>query len=74
MSREEQAKMMLQEIVKDIKKKLPKDFGFVMLAFEFDKNDENKMLYVSNSNREDIKLAMEEFIQKTEGQFGKEVL
>lgn len=74
MNREEQAKMMLQEIVKDIKKKLPKDFGFVMLAFEFDKNDENKMLYVSNSNREDIKLAMEEFIQKTEGQFGKEVL
>lgn len=63
--REEKANAMLQEIAKEIKAKLPEKMGFALLAYEFgDENNERKMLYVSNSNREDVILAMTEFIKK----------
>ena len=72
-SREEQARDMLQEIAKDIDKKLPKGFGFTLLAYEFGDEDGRKMLYVSNSDREDIKKAMQEFIEQPNKNFGKDV-
>lgn len=76
--KEEQAQALLQDIARDIKATLPEGMGFVMLAFEFDeklpKGSEKRMLYVSNANREDIKKSMLEWIEKTNGQFGKEVL
>ena len=56
--REEQARSMLQEIAKDIDKKLPPKFGFTLLAYEFGDEEGRKMLYVSNSDRKDIKKAM----------------
>lgn len=64
-SREEEAQAMLQNIAKDIKAKLPEGMGFALLAYEHeDENPEKKMLYISNSNREDVLKAMVEFLEK----------
>ena len=62
--REQQANSMMQEIAKEIKEKLPEGMGFALLAYEFGDEDGRKMLYASNSNREDVMLAMCEFLQK----------
>ena len=76
--REEQDNEVLQDIAKDIKAKLPENFGFALLAYEFGDNEdgERKMLYVSNSQREDVMNAMVEFLQKNlddPEMFGKDV-
>lgn len=62
--REQQANDMLQNIAKDIENKLPEDMGFTLLAYEFGDKENKKMLYVSNSNREDVMIAMVEFLEK----------
>ena len=64
--REEQANAVLQDIAKDIKAKLP----------EFGEGDDKKMLYISNSQRQDVMNAMVEFLQKNlddPKMFGKDV-
>lgn len=70
---EQNANAVLQEIAKDIKNKLPEGMGFALLAYEFgDGEAERRMLYVSNSNREDVTKAMLEFVEKTKGDnYGK---
>lgn len=62
--REQQANNVLQNIAKDIKAKLPKGMGFALLAYEFGDDDGKRMLYVSNSDRESVILAMLEFVDK----------
>lgn len=65
--KEQEANAVLQEIAKDIIEKLPEKMGFALLAYEFGpvkEGEEHKMLYVSNSQREDVILAMTEFIKK----------
>ena len=74
--REEQANTMLQDIAKDIKAKLPENFGFALLAYEFGEGDDKKMLYISNSQRQDVMNAMVEFLRKNlddPKMFGKDV-
>lgn len=74
--REEQANDILQNIARDIKSKLPEDMGFALLAYEFGDVKDRRMLYVSNSNREDVMLAMVEFLEKNLNDpniFGKDV-
>lgn len=74
--REEQANDILQNIARDIKSKLPEDMGFALLAYEFGDVKDRRMLYVSNSNREDVMLAMVEFLEKNlndPNMFGKDV-
>lgn len=74
--REQQANNVLQNIAKDIKAKLPKGMGFALLAYEFGEGDDKRMLYVSNSNREDVMAAMVEFLEKNLNDpemFGKDV-
>lgn len=72
--REEQAQMILKDIAKDIKAKLPDGMGFALLAFEFGDADGRKMMYISNADREDITKSMVEFINKTNNEnFGKDV-
>ena len=70
--REEQVRSMLQDIAKEIDSKLPDGFGFTLLAYEFGDTENRKMLYVSNSHREDVINAMKEFISRRED-FGKDV-
>ena len=74
--REEKANAMMQEIAKEIKEKLPEGMGFALLAYEFGDEKGRKMLYASNSKREDVMLAMCEFLQKNiddPKMFGKDV-
>lgn len=62
--REQQVNDMMQEIASEISNKLPEGMGFTLLAYEFGEGNDKKMMYVSNSNREDVMLAMCEFLQK----------
>ena len=74
--REEKANSMMQEIAKEIKEKLPEGMGFALLAYEFGDIDDMKMMYISNSNREDVLKAMLEFVDKNLNDpkmFGKDV-
>jgi hypothetical protein len=75
-NREQEANDALQSIAKDIKEKLPENMGFALLAYEFGEAEDKKMLYVSNSNREDVMRAMVEFLDKNINDpkmFGKDV-
>lgn len=75
-NREKQANDMLQEIVKEVDAKLPEGMGFALLAYEFGDKDGRRMLYASNSNREDVLKAMLEFVNKNLNDpkmFGKDV-
>lgn len=62
--REQEVNDMLQEIMQEIKNKLPEGMGFTLLAYEFGDKDGRRMLYASNSNREDVMKAMLEFVDK----------
>lgn len=74
--REKQASETLQLIAKDIKEKLPENMGFALLAYEFGDGEDKKLMYISNSNREDVMKAMIEFLEKNvndPAMFGKDV-
>lgn len=74
--REEKTNAVMQDIAKEIDQKLPEGMGFALLAYEFGEADNKKMLYVSNSNREDVLKAMLEFVNKNLNDpemFGKDV-
>ena len=63
--KEEIANNMLQEIAKEIRKKLPEGMGFALLAYELGNDtDDKKVLYISNTNRLDVMHVMTEFLQK----------
>ena len=74
--REEQVNDMMQEIMQEIENKLPEDMGFTLLAYEFGDKDGRRMLYASNSKREDVLKTMLEFVDKNLNDpkmFGKDV-
>lgn len=72
--REQLANDMLQEIAKDISRKLPPEMGFCLLAYETGDEDGRRMLYVSNSNRDDVAKAMLEWVEKVRKEnYGKDV-
>lgn len=72
--REKEANDMLQTIAKNVQKLLPEGMGFCLLAYEFGDEDGRRMLYVSNSDRDDVKKAMLEFVENAEkGGYGKDV-
>ena len=62
--REQEVNDIMQEIMQEIKNKLPEGMGFTLLAYEFGGKDGRRMLYASNSNREDVMKAMLEFVDK----------
>ena len=62
--REQEVNDMIQEIMQEIKNKLPEGMGFTLLAYEFGDKDGRRMLYASNSKREDVLKAMLEFVDK----------
>ena len=70
MNKEEIIKSKMQTIAKKIKEELPEGFGFILMAFEFDKK--GKMIYVSNSCRDDVVKAMQEFIEVTKDNYGND--
>lgn len=75
-NREQQVNDVIQEIMQEIKSKLPEGMGFTLLAYEFGDKEGRRMLYASNSNREDVMKAMLEFVDKNLNDptlFGKDV-
>ncbi len=75
-NREQQANNALQAIAKEIKERLPENMGFALLAYEFGDAENRRMMYVSNSNREDVIKSMLEFCDKNLNDptmFGKDV-
>ena len=75
-NREKQANDALQAIAKEIKERLPEKMGFALLAYEFGDSDDRRMMYISNSNREDVIKSMLEFCDKNLNDpemFGKDV-
>ena len=70
MNDEEVVKSKMQTIAKKVQEELPSDFGFVVLTFKF--NELGQMSYVSNANRENVVIAMKEFIEKTENNYGND--
>jgi len=74
--REKQANDILQSIARDIKEKLPEGMGFALLTYEFGEGEDKRMMYISNSNREDVIKAMLEFVDKNLNDprmFGKDI-
>lgn len=74
--REKQANDVLQSIARDIKEKLPEGMGFALLTYEFGEGEDKRMMYISNSNREDVIKSMLEFCDKNlqdPKMFGKDV-
>ena len=72
--KEEQVKETLQEIAKSIEEKLPENYGFTLLTYEF--GEDKRLFYVSNSQRQTVMSAMAEFLQKNldnSKMFGKDV-
>ena len=70
---ENQIKETLTTIANEITAKLP-NTGFVLLTYEFNKT--GRIMYISNSNREDVLKAMQEFVDKNINDpemFGKDV-
>lgn len=66
----------LPELMEEIKHKLPKDYGFVLLAFKFGEHvNGDRLIYASNGNRADVAKAMQEWIDKVDNdeKFGKDL-
>lgn len=75
-NREKEASDALQLIAQEIKERLPEKMGFALLAYEFGEAEDKKLLYVSNSNREDVIKSMLEFCDKNlrdPEMFGKDI-
>ncbi len=75
-NREKQANDALQAIAKEIKERLPENMGFALLTYEFGDAENRRMMYISNSNREDVIKSMLEFCNKNLNDpkmFGKDV-
>ncbi len=68
---EEKVKGKMQDIARMVKKEIPSQYGFILLTFEQNSNA-GDMIYVSDSNREDVVKAMKEFIEKTKNNYGNE--
>lgn len=64
--------MKLQKMAEQISKELPPKHGFILLAFPFD--DNSRLHYVSNCQRQDVIEAMKEFIAKTEGKWATHIM
>ena len=67
---EEYLKSKMQDIARKVQEELPEDFGFVLLTYRH--NSKGELIYVSNSNREDVVEAMKEFIEKTKNNYGND--
>lgn len=46
---------------------IERQWGFAFLVFPFGEKPDGRMNYISNGNREDMLVAMKEFIAKSEG-------
>lgn len=71
-NKDEIVKARMQKIGKCVDGLLPIGYGFVVLGFKFGEGKGRELMYVSNSDRQDIVNAMKEWIKKTEESFGND--
>lgn len=57
----------MQGTYEALEEHLPKGWGFALLIFRFGEHDDGRMNYCSNARREDMLVAMREFIASNEG-------
>ena len=67
---EEQIRSRMQDLGIMVQRYIPDDWGFVVLTYKH--NEKGQLIYVSNSNRENVVDAMKEFIIKTEQNYGND--
>lgn len=63
------SKDVMQDLAKQINDKLNGKYGFFLMVYEHG-DDSGRANYVSNSKREDVVKAMEEFIENSKGAYG----
>lgn len=54
----------LKEAADAVKARLPDNYGFILLAFPFHKEGDERLLYVSNAKREDAIASLKEWLIK----------
>lgn len=57
-------KQYLREAAGAVKEKLPDNYGFILLAFPFNGEGDNRLVYISNAQRTDALNAMKEWLLK----------
>lgn len=67
---EEKVKGKMQTIARKVKEELPKNWGFIVLTFEF--GEKGQLVYASDADRKDVIEVMKEFIEKTEQNYGND--
>ena len=54
----------LKEAARAVQAKLPDNYGFILLAFPFHGEGDNRLVYISNAQRTDALNAMKEWLLK----------
>lgn len=67
---EELVKSHLKDIAGIIQQMIPKNYGFIFMTYEH--KNLGQLMYVSNSNRDDVVKCLEEFIEKTKDNYGND--
>jgi len=70
MSMEEQVKIHMKNLANMIEENVPDKWGFILMTYPHER--EGELIYISNSNREDVVKALKEFIEKTENTYGND--
>ena len=68
--KELELKRYLKYIASLLQTQIPKDYGFIFMTYKH--NSQGELMYVSNSNREDVVKCLEEFIEKTKNTYGND--
>lgn len=66
----EEVKGHMQHIAKMIEGEIPEGWGFILMTYPH--NTTGELIYVSNSNREDVIKCMDEFKEKTVATYGND--
>ena len=67
---EEQVKEHMQNLAHLIEDNIPEKWGFIFMTYPHER--EGELIYVSNSQRQDVVKALKEFIEKTESTYGND--
>lgn len=62
----EEIEITLKELGEAIGSRLPPNWGFTLLLFDFNNADDGKLFYTSNGEREDVIKMLREFISLAE--------
>lgn len=57
-------KQYLRDAADAVKAKLPDNYGFILLAFPFNGEGDNRLVYISNAQRTDALNTMKEWLLK----------